>query len=197
MEASSKGKVKGSVAANYFKAGAHWSILFVLGVSFLIVQLLASAADYWVSIWTRQEEMRVYNRNHSATSFSDENSTDAATPLEEQPANSYPSFTFSTEFCIYVHAAIMGSLFIFAITRYECVKIHFLLLFHTNIAPQKYFFIKLVWTVFRSIGFYSICVRASQNLHNAMFDGIISTTMRFFDTNPGGRILNRFSKDIG
>lgn len=51
MEASSKGKVKGSIAANYFTAGAHWSILFVLGVSFLIVQLLASAADYWVSIW--------------------------------------------------------------------------------------------------------------------------------------------------
>lgn len=30
-----------------------------------------------------------------------------------------------------------------------------------------------------------------------MFKGIISTTMRFFDTNPSGRILNRFAKDIG
>lgn len=51
MEASSKGKVKGSIAANYFAAGAHWSILFVIGLLFLIVQFLASAADYWVSIW--------------------------------------------------------------------------------------------------------------------------------------------------
>lgn len=51
MEASSKGKVKGSVAAAYFKAGTHWSLLFVLALSFLIVQLLASAADYWVSVW--------------------------------------------------------------------------------------------------------------------------------------------------
>lgn len=51
LEASSKGKVKGSIAGNYFKAGAHWSILFVLAISFLIVQFLASAADYWVSIW--------------------------------------------------------------------------------------------------------------------------------------------------
>lgn len=51
MEASSKGKVKGSIAFNYFRAGGHWSILFVLGFLFLIVQLLASAADYWVSIW--------------------------------------------------------------------------------------------------------------------------------------------------
>lgn len=51
MEASSKGKVKGSVALNYFASGANWFCLFVLGVSFVIVQLLASAADYWVSVW--------------------------------------------------------------------------------------------------------------------------------------------------
>lgn len=51
MEASSKGKVKGSIAGNYFAAGTHWSILVILGIAFIIVQLLASGADYWVSIW--------------------------------------------------------------------------------------------------------------------------------------------------
>lgn len=51
LEASSKGKVKGSLAANYFKTGTHWSILFILGCSFILVQFLASAADYWVSVW--------------------------------------------------------------------------------------------------------------------------------------------------
>ncbi len=30
-----------------------------------------------------------------------------------------------------------------------------------------------------------------------MFNGIISTTLRFFDLNPSGRILNLFSKDLG
>lgn len=49
----------------------------------------------------------------------------------------------------------------------------------------------------RSISFYTICVRASHKLHNAMFKGIISTSLRFFDTNPSGRILNLFSKDLG
>lgn len=51
MEASSKGKVKGSVALNYYKAGAHWSVVCVMLLSFLVVQLLASAADIWVSVW--------------------------------------------------------------------------------------------------------------------------------------------------
>lgn len=40
-------------------------------------------------------------------------------------------------------------------------------------------------------------MRASKNLHNAMFVGITRASMYFFHTNPSGRILNRFSKDMG
>ncbi|XP_073945729.1 probable multidrug resistance-associated protein lethal(2)03659 [Choristoneura fumiferana] len=40
-------------------------------------------------------------------------------------------------------------------------------------------------------------MRSSIKLHNQMFSNILSATMRFFDTNPSGRILNRFSKDMG
>ncbi|KAF2882882.1 hypothetical protein ILUMI_23292 [Ignelater luminosus] len=49
----------------------------------------------------------------------------------------------------------------------------------------------------RSFSFYNLATSCSQNLHDVMFSGVICTTMRFFDTNPSGRILNRFSKDIG
>lgn len=51
MEESSKGKVKGSMSAAYFKAGAHWTVLLVIAFSFIFVQVLASGADYWVGIW--------------------------------------------------------------------------------------------------------------------------------------------------
>ncbi|XP_055304324.1 ATP-binding cassette subfamily C member 4-like [Sitodiplosis mosellana] len=158
MEASSKGKVDGSISLNYFRAGAHWSVLIVVGVLFLIVQLLASAADYWVSIWTKQEEMR---RDQGSTAMNDSKIFETI----NEPTQSYASFTLSTDFCISVHGAILASLFIVGIAR--------------------------------SVGFFSICIRASQRLHDTMFNGLISTKMRFFDTNPLGRILNRFSKDIG
>ncbi|KAK4880096.1 hypothetical protein RN001_008242 [Aquatica leii] len=55
------------------------------------------------------------------------------------------------------------------------------------------FFIALT----RSMTFYKLAMISSKNLHNAMFISVIKATMRFFDTNPSGRILNRFSKDIG
>ncbi|KAJ8954552.1 hypothetical protein NQ318_000786, partial [Aromia moschata] len=54
-----------------------------------------------------------------------------------------------------------------------------------------------VITVTRSIYFYRYCMTASTKLHNMMFNKIVYTSMRFFNTNPPGRILNRFSKDIG
>jgi ATP-binding cassette subfamily C (CFTR/MRP) protein 4 len=34
-------------------------------------------------------------------------------------------------------------------------------------------------------------------MHDNMFTKVLRTPMIFFDTNPVGRVLNRFSKDIG
>lgn len=41
-----------------------------------------------------------------------------------------------------------------------------------------------------------MCMRSSANLHSSMFYSLMRTTMSFFQENPSGRILNRFSKDI-
>ncbi|XP_030265342.1 multidrug resistance-associated protein 4-like [Sparus aurata] len=49
----------------------------------------------------------------------------------------------------------------------------------------------------RSLVIIHSLVRAAQNLHNSMFNAVIRTPVRFFDVNPIGRVLNRFSKDIG
>ena len=52
-------------------------------------------------------------------------------------------------------------------------------------------------TIFRGFLFFKICMHASKVLHDRMFCSILNATMRFFDQNPSGRILNRFSKDMG
>ncbi|XP_037922724.1 probable multidrug resistance-associated protein lethal(2)03659 isoform X3 [Hermetia illucens] len=52
-------------------------------------------------------------------------------------------------------------------------------------------------TIYRGYLFFITCMRSSKNLHNKMFGSILRAGMRFFDTNPSGRILNRFSRDMG
>uniref|UniRef100_A0A667ZFE2 Cystic fibrosis transmembrane conductance regulator n=1 Tax=Myripristis murdjan TaxID=586833 RepID=A0A667ZFE2_9TELE len=49
----------------------------------------------------------------------------------------------------------------------------------------------------RNFILFNVLVKCAQTLHNRMFSSILRTPVRFFDVNPIGRILNRFSKDIG
>nr|WBG67118.1 ABCC3 protein [Mythimna separata] len=49
----------------------------------------------------------------------------------------------------------------------------------------------------RVFPFAYLCVSASSKLHNTMFSTMLRGVMRFFDTSSSGRILNRFTKDMG
>ncbi|XP_061693359.1 ATP-binding cassette sub-family C member 4-like [Syngnathoides biaculeatus] len=48
----------------------------------------------------------------------------------------------------------------------------------------------------RSLVIFHGLVKSTQTLHNRMFNAVLRTPVLFFDVNPIGRILNRFSKDI-
>lgn len=54
----------------------------------------------------------------------------------------------------------------------------------------------IIFIVSRTLGYYSAAIRVARNVHYMMFNGMIRTSKRFFDTNPSGRILNRFSRDL-
>ena len=51
--------------------------------------------------------------------------------------------------------------------------------------------------IIRAYVFFYVSLRAAENLHNKMVACVLQAPVLFFDTNPAGRILNRFSKDIG
>ena len=55
----------------------------------------------------------------------------------------------------------------------------------------------LVFSLLRAFVFYHLSLRSSAHLHDRMTIAILKAPVYFFDVNPIGRILNRFSKDIG
>lgn len=145
QEASSKGKVHGSLIWKYLLAGGNFCFVSIVLILYALAQLSASAVDYFVSFWVNIEEFR----NVSQTA----------------EVSAKPIVQWSTETCVYIYGGLIIALFITALLR--------------------------------SVLFYKLAMISSQKLHNMMFHSIIGTTMRFFDTNPSGRILNRFSKDMG
>ncbi|XP_068761708.1 ATP-binding cassette sub-family C member 4-like [Montipora capricornis] len=50
---------------------------------------------------------------------------------------------------------------------------------------------------FRAAALLNALVTSSKNLHHSMLTAVLRAPVLFFDTNPVGRILNRFSRDIG
>ena len=49
----------------------------------------------------------------------------------------------------------------------------------------------------KNIFYGKVLLGSSQRLHNKMLDRIIKSPVSFFDTNPLGRVLNRFANDVG
>lgn len=49
----------------------------------------------------------------------------------------------------------------------------------------------------RSIIIYKIILTSGTNMHNKMTESILRINVVFFDSNPIGRIINRFAKDMG
>lgn len=67
---------------------------------------------------------------------------------------------------------------------------------------QVYIYCGLVAALFvvsliRNSAFLNICLNSSIELHRRLFHGVMRASMRFFEVNPAGRVLNRFAKDIG
>lgn len=52
-------------------------------------------------------------------------------------------------------------------------------------------------TIFRAQASFFILINGSRKLHDEMTTAVLRAKMSFFDTNPLGRILNRFSADVG
>lgn len=55
----------------------------------------------------------------------------------------------------------------------------------------------IIGGVVRSLLFYSLTALASRALHANMLKSVLKSPTQFFNTNPVGRILNRFSRDLG
>ncbi|KAL9971726.1 hypothetical protein ACROYT_G017928 [Oculina patagonica] len=54
-----------------------------------------------------------------------------------------------------------------------------------------------VFAFMRAHGFFSVSLRCSERLHDKMVVAVLQAPVLFFDSNPVGRIMDRFSKDVG
>lgn len=167
LEASSKGVVEGSVYLHYLRASGSFILVFVVVFFFILTQIAASGTDYWIAYWTKIEDNRFY--------FGEQLNTSNENVAMSNSSNMSMNISVSD-----VALPLMD------LTTDLCAYIY------AGLALSTLFI-----CIIRSGVYYFLVLRISQRLHDFMFSSIIAAPMRFFDTNPSGRILNRFAKDMG
>ncbi|XP_072387967.1 ATP-binding cassette sub-family C member 4-like [Diabrotica undecimpunctata] len=200
QEESSKGKVLGSLLLRYFRTGANCCNVFLILCLYVLVQVSSSMVDYFLSIWTNIEDARtsaslLLESNSSSTLLDSISTTVASNNLNTTVVladlyTTIPSTTLSDTVLNTSNTTVklepQAWIQFPAWTTEECLLIYGVLISIT-----------IVMTLGRSFSFYSLVMSCSRNLHKILFKGVIYAKMRFFDTNPSGRVLNRFAKDIG
>uniref|UniRef100_W4VRR2 Putative abc transporter c family member n=1 Tax=Corethrella appendiculata TaxID=1370023 RepID=W4VRR2_9DIPT len=173
-EAKSEGTIDFKVYKSYFDATGGFSIVAIILLFFICAQLLASCGDYFLSYWVNKEENRY-------TADADANST-----INSLLSNDDIKRREVTDDIYTFLKKIENILEAIEADKYFDVYIFTSLVVST-----------VIITIIRSFLFFSAAMKASRNLHDSMFEGVTKATMYFFNTNPSGRILNRFSKDMG
>ncbi|XP_078695256.1 ATP-binding cassette sub-family C member 4-like [Branchiostoma floridae x Branchiostoma belcheri] len=171
------GTVGWNVYRDYFKAGVG-----VLGCLFAIVMNIAFhvvyiMSDWWLAYWARKEEQHYTAKNIWILATNGNNATfsngSSLSVLGNMSATDIPTNN-STVFPV----APPDTLFyVYILTAFTAGTLGLGLV--------------VTWQ------FFYLTIQSSKNLHNDMFNAIIRARIRFFDTNPVGRVLNRFSKDVG
>nr|XP_023018987.1 probable multidrug resistance-associated protein lethal(2)03659 [Leptinotarsa decemlineata] len=171
-EKKASGKVTWHVYESYLRAGGGWCKIFVLLLGYMLSQLFDSVTDYFLSIWVNLEQMKSMQRNDTFIS--------ASYPVDSLSNSTTQHVATNTD-------SFRSGYWLKPILTPDNTLIIYTFLILATIAV----------TVLIRIVFYRSCLNASIRLHDRMFSKIVHSTMRFFNSNPSGRILNRFSKDIG
>ncbi|XP_074039396.1 ATP-binding cassette sub-family C member 4 [Leptinotarsa decemlineata] len=172
-----KGSLSGALYLEYFKSGSGIPFLLFLVILSFVSQAFCNFCDLWVTHWTNMEKIRFSNidnfTNIAQFLINDNETSGISTPTEGLSfsiTNESNTFDAQNDLPKPESYAVIYTIFIVG---------------------------SIVLSTARAIVFYKVCMNSSKGLHNRMFANVLKAPMRFFDTNPSGRILNRFSKDIG
>uniref|UniRef100_A0A1L8DV41 Putative peptide exporter abc superfamily protein n=2 Tax=Nyssomyia neivai TaxID=330878 RepID=A0A1L8DV41_9DIPT len=168
-----EGRKEGSVGIGmykkYFQASGGFCAVYWMMLFCVTAQLCASAGDYFLTYWVNKEEQR--------------NVQELMARMSNDTVDVRVNVTTGEDF--------FGKILKFVGASEE----------YNNYVDIYIFTALTIATVFitlsRSFIFFNLAVRAAKVLHNAMYTGVTKASMFFFNTNPSGRILNRFSKDMG
>ncbi|XP_039258783.2 ATP-binding cassette sub-family C member 4-like isoform X1 [Styela clava] len=167
-EIREQGSIGGKVYLEYFRVAANAFLLVLFFTIVIASHVLYIMNDWWLSKWTTSYENHLSNLSSNNPDFTSGSG-------QNEPSKVFNSTTLFTSVN---DTNTFDSSYYMTIYAVLSTMVFLIVLLRAN------------------LHFY-ICVTSGIHMHKKMFEAILRAPMRFFDTNPSGRILNRFSKDMG
>ncbi|CAL8080013.1 unnamed protein product [Orchesella dallaii] len=198
VEKMAAGSVSWRTYWKYFRLGNSYTAMITVFIGFIFSQLLYSATDWWLAYWTNSEEIwsTSVKPSDNLKHFLSDNNTHLLNAWNHSGAQYHPFVQASTHEDAQGKGDGAGS----SSSRNIFAK----LLDNVSYRGQNFYIV--VYTVFvisvalatnlKAAFFFRYCMRISINIHKKMFSSLIRAPIKFFDENPSGRIMNRFSKDL-
>lgn len=166
-EAQQEGSVSWKLYFEYFySGGGFFGTLFII-LMFLSAQAMMVACDYWLFVWATREENYQLKYQRIDSCFED-----------------YLQPGCNTTLAGYSYEKTLVDAMEFTKSRNESYKIYLIMCA-----------VSFLLVVLRSVSYFLLCVRCSKVIYEKLFNSVRNTPIRFFELNPIGRILNRFSRD--
>ncbi|KAJ1725528.1 Transporter of the ATP-binding cassette (ABC) [Coemansia erecta] len=183
----SRGHVEWRVYLAYLRASGgilFWAILTVL---FLLTQGLQVAQDWWLREWAASYSRPVVPVEHTSHTYSTSGIT--ISPLMQSVAGSSPAALLASSAVASSGngASVLGG----DSGSSKGVDLAYFIGVYVAIALASILIISG-----RSLLQFWGSLKASKILHESLLHTVLRAPVRFFDTTPVGRLINRFSKDM-
>jgi ABC-type multidrug transport system fused ATPase/permease subunit len=170
-ETTEKGQVKAKVYKTYLKACGGWPFWTALVLAYVTARLFSFGENWWLRIWAS-----AYAKHGDA-------------PMSLMSAQSSAKHGIFDTFTSTLQNQNVFRSWVFE--QSEPINVDYYIGVYLLIC-----FSFVLFDTSRVILLYWGSIRGARKLFEALLDRIIYAPMRFFDTTPVGRILNRFGKDI-
>ncbi|KAI8381242.1 P-loop containing nucleoside triphosphate hydrolase protein [Radiomyces spectabilis] len=167
-EQRAEGGVSAAVYATYYRASGGFIFWMAVLLFFCLAQAFTVGQDYWIKIWTAAYDQTSNMMGAFSTTRFGSMDTAAFSVAYVNPAT---STSWTAKISSVDDAYYLGVYFLIGM-------------------------VALVMTTLRSLILFVGSLRASKRIHSQLLDQILHAKVRFFDTTPVGRIVNRFSSDL-
>ena len=174
-----EGKMVGSVSYKvywaYISAAGGASFLAVLLLAFCLTQSMSVSQDYWVKTWAN-----AYRDNRGSTPIHHSSLPVGTINILQVSTQIYPILA-STDNTLSSSSPVENS----------SVNVNFYILVYMLIGLGTIMSLLLRLTI-QAFG----SLRASRVFHSSVVEKLMRAPLRFFETTPVGRIMNRLGKDV-